>query len=282
MGEGAETNPVTRDQQAGEHKLVPGEFVLPSALVAFLFFLWGIPNNLNDILIRQFMKSFEITRFKAGLIQSVFYLGYFLISLPAARRLNFAQAFNPFGAITGALGGTIFIFSGIELSDGEIAAMKAAGSYVAYLRQETLRVAAPYIVLGCVALAWALPMSRARFPAIGGEGSRAEERGAFRTLFRHRAWRIADRDGDCRRCGPDTHHGIDRGPQHGACDAGSACLLCVHCLLRPLRKPRSGVAANRMRRSMNQTISLAMRRALFTGQDIRRARGQLDFRPPAV
>jgi len=39
---------------------------LPFVLVTALFFLWGIPNNLNDVLIRQFMKSFELTRFKAG------------------------------------------------------------------------------------------------------------------------------------------------------------------------------------------------------------------------
>jgi len=52
-------------------------------LVTGLFFLWGIPNNLNDVLIRQFMKSFAITRFQAGLVQSAFYLGYFLLALPA-------------------------------------------------------------------------------------------------------------------------------------------------------------------------------------------------------
>lgn len=52
-------------------------------LVTALFFLWGIPNNLNDILIRQFMKSFAISRFQAGLVQSAFYLGYFLFALPA-------------------------------------------------------------------------------------------------------------------------------------------------------------------------------------------------------
>jgi len=39
--------------------------------------LWGLPNNLNDVLIRQFMKSFQLTRFQAGLIQSAFYCGYF-------------------------------------------------------------------------------------------------------------------------------------------------------------------------------------------------------------
>jgi FHS family L-fucose permease-like MFS transporter len=57
---------------------------LPFALVTALFFLWGIPNNLNDILIRQFMKSFAITRLQAGLVQSAFYMGYVLLALPSA------------------------------------------------------------------------------------------------------------------------------------------------------------------------------------------------------
>src|ERR1700731_4154712 len=57
--------------------------MLPFVLVTALFFLWGVPNNLNDILIRQFMKSFAITRLQAGLVQSAFYIGYFLLALPA-------------------------------------------------------------------------------------------------------------------------------------------------------------------------------------------------------
>jgi FHS family L-fucose permease-like MFS transporter len=57
---------------------------LPFVLITALFFLWGIPNNLNDILIRQFMKSFAITRLEAGLVQSAFYMGYVLLALPAA------------------------------------------------------------------------------------------------------------------------------------------------------------------------------------------------------
>src|SRR3954454_9680089 len=66
------------------HRLFSRESLIPFVLVTALFFLWGIPNNLNDVLIRQFMKSFEITRFKAGLVQSAFYVGYFLLSAPAA------------------------------------------------------------------------------------------------------------------------------------------------------------------------------------------------------
>ena len=69
---------------AGEPQLFTPGNTLPFILVTALFLFWGIPNSLNDILIKQFMKSFEITRFKAGLLQSAFYMGYFLLSMPAA------------------------------------------------------------------------------------------------------------------------------------------------------------------------------------------------------
>jgi FHS family L-fucose permease-like MFS transporter len=164
--------------------LFPAGHLTVFVLITALFFLWGIPNNLNDVLIRQFMKSFAISHFQAGLVQSAFYLGYFLVAMPAAllmrklgykagfviglllfavgtllfwpaaivgrygfflfalfviasglsfletasnpfiaqlgdpasseRRLNFSQAFNPLGSITGVLVGTLFIFSGVE------------------------------------------------------------------------------------------------------------------------------------------------------------------------
>src|ERR1700753_4267158 len=179
--------------------LVPKGLGVPFFLVTALFFMWGVPSNLNDVLIRQFMKSFAITRFQAGLVQSAFYLGYFLLAIPAAllmrkmgykfgivvglllfasgtflfwpaaligrygfflfalcvvprglafletasnpfvaqlgspasaaRRLNFSQAFNPLGAISGVLVGTIFIFSGIELTPEQTAAMQAGHTY---------------------------------------------------------------------------------------------------------------------------------------------------------
>ena len=68
----------------GHHALFPREYIVPFVLVTVLFFLWGIPNNLNDVLIRQFMKSFQLNRLQAGLVQSAFYLGYFCLSMPAA------------------------------------------------------------------------------------------------------------------------------------------------------------------------------------------------------
>ncbi len=63
--------------------LVPVGRMVPFVLVTALFFLWAIPNNFNDILIRQFMKSFEINRLQAGLVQFAFYMGYFFLAMPA-------------------------------------------------------------------------------------------------------------------------------------------------------------------------------------------------------
>src|SRR5450755_4998393 len=76
--------------------LFPAGQMYPFILVTALFFLWGIPNNLNDVLIRQFMKSFAISRFQAGLVQFAFYLGYFLLAMPAAllmRKVGYKAGF---------------------------------------------------------------------------------------------------------------------------------------------------------------------------------------------
>ena len=94
---GSTSNPTTR---RGASLLPPGA-LRAFSLVTGLFFLWGIPNNLNDVLIRQFMKSFALSRFQAGLVQSAFYLGYFLLALPAGllmRRKGYKSGF-----ITGLL-----------------------------------------------------------------------------------------------------------------------------------------------------------------------------------
>lgn len=65
------------------------------ALIASLFFLWGVANNLNDILIKQFKTAFELSDFRAGLVQSAFYGGYFLLAIPASlcmRRFGYKAA----------------------------------------------------------------------------------------------------------------------------------------------------------------------------------------------
>ena len=84
----------TASKQA--HGLFPAGHIFVFIEVTALFYLWGIPNNLNDVLIRQFMKSFAINRFEAGLVQFAFYLGYFLLAIPAAllmRKLGYKVGF---------------------------------------------------------------------------------------------------------------------------------------------------------------------------------------------
>jgi MFS transporter, FHS family, L-fucose permease len=88
--------------------------LLAFILVTALFFLWGIPNNLNDILIRQFIKSFAINRVQAGLVQSAFYMGYFLLAMPAAllkRRAGYKVGF----IIGCSCSGPDAFYSGLQL-----------------------------------------------------------------------------------------------------------------------------------------------------------------------
>ncbi len=53
-------------------------------LVCSLFFLWGIANSLNGSLIRHFQFALDLKeRWQAGLVDSAFYLGYFVMAIPA-------------------------------------------------------------------------------------------------------------------------------------------------------------------------------------------------------
>jgi MFS transporter, FHS family, L-fucose permease len=236
--------------------------MVPFVLVTALFYLWGIPNNLNDVLIRQFMKSFVMNRLEAGLVQFAFYIGYFLLAMPAAlvmqrfgyksgfmlglglyslgaflfwpaamanryafflgalfviasglsfletasnpfiaqlgdplsaaRRLNLAQAFNPLGSITGVLIGTIFIFSGVDLSPQQVDALRAQHEYGAYLRTETMRVADPYLVLAAATLVMLVLIALTHFPASLTRTEALEERGgSFSALLRHPGFVLA-------------------------------------------------------------------------------------------
>jgi len=218
-----------------EAPLIPHGRLIPFIVVTPLFFLWAIPNNLTDFLIRQFMKSFEIGASSAAELQIGIFVGYFLMAIPAGqvmryfgykaglltglvlmgcgcwlflpaahlemyaffvaaqfvigcglsfletgansfiaqlgptasseRRLNFSQAFNPLGSITAGLAGTLFIFSGVEMSSVQASARRAAGTYQAYLHSETIRVVPTYLVLGSLAFLCAVMVLMTKFPA---------------------------------------------------------------------------------------------------------------------
>jgi len=66
--------------------LPPGPLDLPSPGLAFVISLlprWDAASNLNDILVRQFKRAFELAYFQFGLVQSASYLGYLLPAIPA-------------------------------------------------------------------------------------------------------------------------------------------------------------------------------------------------------
>ena len=103
----------------------------------------------------------------------------------AARRLNFAQSFNPLGSIFGVLVGSSFILSGIELTPEQTAALSPS-QLDAYFRSEALAVVGPYTAIGLFVLGWAALVAFTRFPAVAtaraeadGVGSLAE----FRSLL---------------------------------------------------------------------------------------------------
>jgi FHS family L-fucose permease-like MFS transporter len=102
------------------------------------------------------------------------------------QRLNFAQAFNPPGTVTGVLIGTYFIFSGVEPNAAEIDQMKLAGTYQGYLNGEIMRVVPTYLAFGAVVLLFAFILSRTKFPVIQVEHEGAgEDHGSFAELLRN-------------------------------------------------------------------------------------------------
>jgi len=228
---------VTSKPQSGERaSIFPRGYMVAFLMTTMIFFVWGMSNNLTDILVQQFRKSFELTLTEAQLVQSAVFLAYGIMATPAAllmrrfgykvglvtglvtfgvgtlmfwpaavigqytpflialfivgsgssiletaanplvaqfgepdsseQRLNFTQAFNPPGSIVGVLIGTWFIFSGVEKKPAEVAAMKAQGTYAAYLHGEILRVVPTYVVLGVAVLILALLIARAKFPIL--------------------------------------------------------------------------------------------------------------------
>jgi MFS transporter, FHS family, L-fucose permease len=63
-------------------------YFVPLMLVTSLFFLWGIANSLNGTLIKHFQTALNLNRAQAGIVDSAFYIGYFVMALPAAFLMN--------------------------------------------------------------------------------------------------------------------------------------------------------------------------------------------------
>ncbi len=66
-----------------ENSLVARKYLLPFILVTSLFFLWGFAHSILDVLNKHFQQEMNITRTHSAMIQVMFYLGYFIMAIPA-------------------------------------------------------------------------------------------------------------------------------------------------------------------------------------------------------
>jgi FHS family L-fucose permease-like MFS transporter len=86
------------------------KYLWPLILITSLFFLWALAHNLNDILIKQFQKALDLNRGQAGFIQFAFYLGYFVMAIPAGlimKKFGYKKGIIA-GLILYALGALLF------------------------------------------------------------------------------------------------------------------------------------------------------------------------------
>jgi FHS family L-fucose permease-like MFS transporter len=132
------------------HAPADGPLILPGfrfgfVLIVSLFFLWAVAGNFNDILIRQFQKALDLNRAQAGLIQFVFYIGYFVMALPAGmvtRRFGYRA-----GILTGLAlyaAGALLFWPAAEVREygAFLAALFVLASGAAFLETS----ANPYVV----------------------------------------------------------------------------------------------------------------------------------------
>lgn len=81
------------------------------AVLATVFFMWGFATVLNDILVPHLKAVFSLNYGQSLLIQFVFYLGYLLMSLPAAKlleRIGYKRSII-FGLLGMALSALLFV-----------------------------------------------------------------------------------------------------------------------------------------------------------------------------
>ncbi|MGH7575698.1 MAG: L-fucose:H+ symporter permease [Longimicrobiales bacterium] len=64
--------------------IVPREYLIAFVLLTSLFALWGLANNLTDVLLATFRRVMSMSDFQTSWIQIAFYGSYFCLALPAA------------------------------------------------------------------------------------------------------------------------------------------------------------------------------------------------------
>jgi len=86
------------------------KYTLALALIFSLFFIWAISSNLLPTMIRQLMKTFELSAFQASLTEASYWIAYFIFPIPIAmfmKRYSY-KAGIIVGLLIAAAGGLLF------------------------------------------------------------------------------------------------------------------------------------------------------------------------------
>ncbi|NDW19648.1 L-fucose:H+ symporter permease [Dysgonomonas sp. 216] len=86
------------------------KYTVALALIFSLFFIWAISSNLLPTMIRQLMKTFELSAFEASLTEASYWMAYFIFPIPIAmfmKRYSY-KAGIIVGLLIAAAGGLLF------------------------------------------------------------------------------------------------------------------------------------------------------------------------------
>ena len=103
----------------------------------------------------------------------------------ATQRLNFAQSFNPFGAITGVVVSQIFVLSKLSILTAEERAKLAPEKLEAIQMGEISAVTAAYLVMGLLMVCLFLAIFFTKMPALKEDDKRLDLAGTFGRLIRN-------------------------------------------------------------------------------------------------
>ena len=157
------------DKKQKTHALVDPAYRLPFILVTSLFFLWGFAHAILDVLNKHFQEVLDISRTHSALVQVMFYLGYFVMAIPAGlfiTRHGYRKGVV-FGLLLYAIGSLLFVpgehymsfpfflFSLFVIACGLVFLETAANPYMTELGDKAtgasrLNLAQSFNGLGCI------------------------------------------------------------------------------------------------------------------------------------
>ena len=152
-----------------KNTLVSKQYIVPFILVTSLFFLWGFAHAILDVLNKHFQEAMQITRTYSAMVQVMFYLGYFVMAIPAGLYIT-KHGYRKgvvFGLLLYGIGSLLFIpgeelmsfnfflFSLFIIACGLVFLETAANPYMTELgEKETadsrLNLAQSFNGLGCI------------------------------------------------------------------------------------------------------------------------------------